>query len=319
MGWVCTENREARNVRRPTFQPGPGTRTQKQELRNLWLEIFGLTPRFCHEKLVISDTSEFCRACFGICGPELETPVWNLRAEFCSQFNEIAISDNEERAGWPFLPPETRTRKRALRSTARPSYEAASEGRTQGCPHPPHPQSTPDVARSRSHRGAAGRLGGGTNCWCGTAAAQQPAEGWCPTWAARLGVRRSASSLRVIRRAEALARRGRDHIREHLHGTQAGTPTRRLPAGVPPALRPGRSQRWLNAVPAASQRRRRACYASTFLDSKSQLSFLVSQRPGSVGDSSFLCADYRMKREFTRTIPDSYFSLRAPASVQWAL
>ena len=140
-----------------------------------------------------------------------------------------------------------------------------------------------------------------------------------PTWAARLGVRRSASSLRVIRRAEALARRGRDHIREHLHGTQAGTPTRRLPAGVPPALRPGRSQRWLNAVPAASQRRRQACYASTFLDSKSQFSFLVSQRPGSEGDSSFLCADYRMKREFTRTIPDSYFSLRAPASVQWAL
>ena len=96
----------------------------------------------------------------------------------------------------------------------------------------PTPQSTPDVARSRSHRGAAGRLGGGTNCWCGTAAAQQPAEGWCPTWAARLGVRRSASSLRVIRRAEALARRGSGHIREHLHGTQAGTPARRLPAGA---------------------------------------------------------------------------------------
>ena len=186
-------------------------------------------------------------------------------------------------------------------------------------PPPPHPQSTPDVARSRSHRGAAGRLGGGTNCWCGTAAAQQPAEGWCPTWAARLGVRRSASSLRVIRRAEALARRGRGHIREHLHGTQAGTPTRRLPAGVPPALRPGRSQRWLNAVPAASQRRRRACYASTFLDSKSQFSFLVSQRPGSGDDSSFLCADYQSKREFIITIPDSYFSIRAPASVQWAL
>ena len=62
-------------------------------------------------------------------------------------------------------------------------------------PPPPHPQSTPDVARSRSHRGAAGRLGGGTNCWCGTAAAQQPAEGWCPTWVERLGVRRSASSI----------------------------------------------------------------------------------------------------------------------------
>ena len=108
LGWVCTENREARNVRRPIFQPGPGTRTQKQELRNLWLEIFGLTPRFCHEKLVISGTSEFCRACFGICGPELETPVWNLRVEFYSRFNEIAISDNEARAGL-FLPLETRT------------------------------------------------------------------------------------------------------------------------------------------------------------------------------------------------------------------
>ena len=146
-----------------------------------------------------------------------------------------------------------------------------------------------------------------------------PAEGWCPTWAARLGVRRSASSLRVFRRAEALTRRGRGHIREHLHGTQAGTPTRRLPAGVPPALRPGRSQCWLNVVPAASQRRRRACYASTFLDSKSQFSFLVSQSPGSGDDSSFLCADYQSKREFIITIPDSYFSIRAPASVQWAL
>ena len=90
-------------------------------------------------------------------------------------------------------------------------------------------------------------------------------------------------------------------------------------AGVPPALRPGRSQRWLNAVPAASQRRRRACYASTFLDSKSQFSFLVSQRPGSGDDSPFLCADYQSKREFIITIPDSYFSIRAPASVQWAL
>ena len=80
-------------------------------------------------------------------------------------------------------------------------------------PPPPHPQSTPDVARSRSHRGAAGRLGGGTNCWCGTAAAQQPTEGWCPTWAARLGVRRSASSLRVIRRAGAGSPRTWPHSR----------------------------------------------------------------------------------------------------------
>ena len=80
-------------------------------------------------------------------------------------------------------------------------------------PPPPHPQSTPDVARSRSHRGAAGRLDGGTNCWCGTAAAQQPTEGWCPTWAARLGVRRSASSLRVIRRAGAGSPRTWPHSR----------------------------------------------------------------------------------------------------------
>ena len=187
-------------------------------------------------------------------------------------------------------------------------------------PHPPPPPiHTRRCALAQPPRRSWPPLGGGTNCWCGTAAAQQPTEGWCPTWAARLGIRRSASSLRVIRRAEALARRGRGHIREHLHGTQAGTPTRRLPAGVPPALRPGRSQRWLNAVPAASQRRRRACYASTFLDSKSQFSFLVSQRPGSGDDSPFLCADYQSKREFIITIPDSYFSIRAPASVQWAL
>ena len=54
------------------------------------------------------------------------------------------------------------------------------------------------------------------------------------TWAARLCVRPSAASLRVIGRAEALARHGRGHVREHLHGTQAGTPTRclRLPAGA---------------------------------------------------------------------------------------
>ena len=121
-------------------------------------------------------------------------------------------------------------------------------------------------------------------------------------------------ALFLVARDEALARRGRDHIREHLQGTQAGTPTRRLPAGVPPALRPGRSQRWLNAVPAASQRRRRACYASTFLDSKSQFSFLVSQRPGSEGDSSFLCADYRMKREFILFL-DSSAGLRAVGPV----
>ena len=83
-------------MRRPIFQPGPGTRTQKQELRNLWLEIFGLTPRFCHEKLVISGTSDILPRMFwdlwaGIRNARLEF----LRAEFCPQFNEIAISDNE--------------------------------------------------------------------------------------------------------------------------------------------------------------------------------------------------------------------------------
>ena len=55
--------------------------------------------------------------------------------------------------------------------------------------------------------------------------------------------------------------------------------------------------------------------------SRFQIPILVSRFTEAlqVGDSSFLCADYRMKREFTRTIPDSYFSLRAPASVHWVL
>ena len=186
-------------------------------------------------------------------------------------------------------------------------------------PPPPHPQSTPDVARSRSHRGAAGRLGGGTNCWCGTAAAQQPAEGWCPTWAARLGVRRSASSLRVIRRAEALARRGRGHIREHLHGTQAGTPARRLPAGATC------TSTWMVATLAQCRvkhclpRRRGRAVRGHFsiLNPNSRFSFHRGLAVWVI--PHFLCADYQSKREFIITIPDSYFSLRAPASVQWAL
>ena len=108
-------------------------------MRNLWLEIFGLSPWFCHEKQEISGTSEFCRACFGICGPELETPVWNLRAEFCSQFNEIAISDNEP-SGLAFLPLETRTRKgRAALDPLVRLDEAASEGSSKDAPTPPTP------------------------------------------------------------------------------------------------------------------------------------------------------------------------------------
>ena len=149
LGWVCTENREARNVRRPTFQPGPGTRTQKQDLRNLWLEIFGLTPRFCHEKLVISGTSEFCRACFGICGTELETPIWNLPAEFCSQFNEIAISDNK---GWPFCPwkPELGSARRA-RPLSVLMRRPARAGR-KDAPTPPPPIHTRRCALAQPPR-----------------------------------------------------------------------------------------------------------------------------------------------------------------------
>ena len=162
-------------------------------------------------------------------------------------------------------------RKRELGNAPMHSSDPApSEGAMQGCPHPPPPQSTPDAARSRSHRGAAGCLGGGTNCWCGTAATQQPAEGWCPTWAARLGVRRSASSLRVIRRAEALARRGRGHIREHLHGAQAGHAYEETSCGCHLYFDlDGRSAGSVpcGILPAASMRRRRAGCAVTFLDS----------------------------------------------------
>ena len=89
-------------------------------MRNLWLEIFGLSPWFCHEKQEISGTSEFCRACFGICGTELETPIWNLRVEFYSQFNEIVISDNEI-PGLAFFAPGNQNSETRTRSTARPS------------------------------------------------------------------------------------------------------------------------------------------------------------------------------------------------------
>ena len=215
------------------------------------------------------------------------------------------------------MPLETRTRKRrAALDRSSVSMRRPERAGRKDAPTPPPPIHTRRCALAQPPRRSWPPRRWDQLLVRHGSAAQQPAEGWCPTWVARLGVRRSASSLRVIRRAEALARRGRDHIREHLHGTQAGTPTRRLPAGVPPALRPGRSQRWLNAVPAASQRRRRACYASTFLDSKSQFSFLVSQWPGNEGVFSFRCADYQLNREFIITIPDSYFSIRAPASVQ---
>ena len=39
-------------------------------------------------------SSEFCRACFGICSPEFEMFVWNLRPEFFAKINELAISTN---------------------------------------------------------------------------------------------------------------------------------------------------------------------------------------------------------------------------------
>ena len=62
-----------------------------------------------------------------------------MRAEFCSQFNEIAISDNEA-AGLAFFCPRKPElgSARGARPLVRPD-EAASEGRTQGCPHPPTP------------------------------------------------------------------------------------------------------------------------------------------------------------------------------------
>ena len=155
-------------------------------------------------------------------------------------------------------------------------------------PPPPHPQSTPDVARSRSHRGAAGRLGGGTNCWCGTAAAQQPAEGWCPNLGcapvrttfrgelARHRARRSAGSPRTRPRSRASTRNSGRHAYEvfeascgcHLYFDLDGRSAGSMPCGI---------------LPTAPPRRRRACCASTFLDSQSQFSFLVSQWPGSVG------------------------------------
>ena len=75
-----------------------------------------------------------------------------------------------------FLPPETRTRKRA-RALVRPRGQRARDSRI--------PQPPPPFSRWLRERAAAA-WAVGPNCWCGTAATQRPAEGWCPTWAARL-------------------------------------------------------------------------------------------------------------------------------------
>ena len=138
-------------------------------MRNLRQEICGLRCGFCNEKHEICGTLEFCRACFGICAPELETPVWNLLTEFCAQFNEIAISNNET-AGWPCSPPWKRELGNDnLKPCARPTLRPARAPCKDAPPTPP-PLSTPAAAaRSRTHRGAAGRLTGGTHCCCGTA------------------------------------------------------------------------------------------------------------------------------------------------------
>ena len=79
------------------------------------------------------------------------------------------------------------------------------------------------------------------------------------TWAARLGVRAAASTRSVSGRAAALARRGRATFATIL-GAQAGGPARprtrcsRLCAGAP-VLRPGQSQRCLDAVRGRRMRR----------------------------------------------------------------
>ena len=79
------------------------------------------------------------------------------------------------------------------------------------------------------------------------------------TWAARLGVRAAASTRSVSGRAAALARRGRATFATIL-GAQAGGAARprtrcsRLCAGAP-KLRPGQSQRCLDAVRGRRMRR----------------------------------------------------------------
>ena len=152
------------------------------------------------------------------------------------------------------------------------------------------------------------------------------------TWAARLGVRAAASTRSVSGRAAALARRGRATFATIL-GAQAGGPARprtrcsRLCAGAP-VLRPGQSQRCLDAVRGRRMRtppRRRACCVITFLEqisipeqiSRFSLQFEVSG--GWLGDFSKFCvSDNKVKCEFINTIPDSSFALRALACVEWA-
>ena len=153
-------------MRRPIFQPGPGTRTQKQEMRNLWLEIFGLSPWFCHEKQEISGTSEFCRACFGICAPELETPVWNLR---------VGVSLSVAVACWcVWVPSAYRVWPRVCggQDFYRPifiyTYKRYRARRT-------HPKRERSLSRSVSQLTSAGV------CHCAAAAARQPSLESHPT------------------------------------------------------------------------------------------------------------------------------------------
>ena len=83
-----------RNVSLPNSRPA-----QEFELRNENWEI-------CAEKSVASAPDFVTRnrkpavlrilpgACFGICSPEFEMCVWNLRLEFFAKINELTISNN---------------------------------------------------------------------------------------------------------------------------------------------------------------------------------------------------------------------------------
>ena len=143
----------------------------------------------------------------------------------------------------------------------------------QGCPPPTHPPPHRPHSRPhpRSHRGAAGRLSGGTHCWYGTVCCTAARVRWT-TWDARLGVRPSASTRRVIGRAAALARRGRATLAtiSWSSGRRSGTPTYEVLealCGCACTSTVAALARCRARTPHASPPRRRACCVSTFLDS----------------------------------------------------
>eukprot|EP00964_Phaeocystis_antarctica_P115634 scaffold79608_cov57-Phaeocystis_antarctica.AAC.1 len=83
------EKCEASQIRDRGGNLNSETRIEKSVPRNLWPLLQTLLRETGNLQ-----SSEFCRACFGICSPEFEMCVWNLGLEFFAKINELTISNN---------------------------------------------------------------------------------------------------------------------------------------------------------------------------------------------------------------------------------